>query len=170
MVLLDLGIHVLDVARVFMGEADSVVCRSQSIRDGIRGEDMATVMLGHRAGSTSIVDVTYASRQSPDPFPQTLIHVEGTQGSIRLDTDYELTVTSSTGTQREVASPAVRPWITPQWALIQDSVVSTQRHWLDCLDTGSEPKTSGRDNLRTFALVEAAYLSASSGGILCPPA
>ncbi len=168
-VLLDLGIHVLDVARVFMGEADSVICRSQSIRDGIRGEDMATVMLGHRGGSTSIVDVTYASRQWPDPFPQTLIHVEGTNGSIRLDEDYELTVTSLAGTQREVVSPDARPWMTPQWALIQDSVVATQRHWLDCLDSGSEPQTSGRDNLKTFALVEAAYLSASSGRVVSPP-
>ena len=168
-VLLDLGIHVLDVARVFMGEADSVMCRSQSIRPGIRGEDMATVMLGHRAGTTSVVEATYASRRSPDPFPQTLIEVEGTRGAIRLDFDHVLTVTTPEGTTREVVDPALRPWMNPRWALIQDSVLATQRHWLDCLESGTAAATSGRDNLKTYALVEAAYASAASGGVVVPP-
>ena len=61
--------------------------------------------------------------------------------------------------------------MSPQWALIQDSVVATQRHWLDCLDGGAEPATSGRDNLKTFALVEASYRSAASGsGVVTPEA
>lgn len=169
-VLLDLGIHVLDVARVFMGEADTVFCRSQSVRPGIKGEDMATVMLGHAGGATSIVDVTYASRQSPDPFPQTLIHVEGTTGSIRLERDFQLTVTTPTGSTHEVVAPRMAPWMSEQWCLIQDSVVATQRHWLDGLDAGSTPSTSGRDNLRTFALVEAAYRSAASDQAAAPDA
>ena len=168
-VLLDLGIHVLDIARVFMGEAETVACRSQSVRPGIKGEDMATVMLGHAGGATSMVDVTYASRQSPDPFPQTLLHIDGRRGSIRLDHDFHLTVTTPEGTTHEVAAPHVAPWMTPQWAVIQDSVVATQRHWLDCLDGGVEPATSGRDNLKTFALVEAAYRSAAMGGGLVSP-
>ena len=167
-VLLDLGIHVLDVARVFMGEAETVACRSQSVRPGIAGEDMATVMLGHRGGATSIVDVTYASRQSPDPFPQTLLHVDGRKGSIRLERDFHLTVTTPAGTTREIVAPQARPWMSRQWCLIQDSVVQTQRHWLDCLDRGTEPATSGRDNLKTFALVEASYLAAASGRIVSP--
>ncbi|MDX7953498.1 Gfo/Idh/MocA family oxidoreductase [Lichenihabitans sp. Uapishka_5] len=168
-VLLDLAIHVLDIARVFMGEAETVACRSQSVRPGIKGEDMATVMLGHRGGATSIVDVTYASRQTPDPFPQTLLHVDGRQGSIRLDREFHLTVTTPEGTTREVVAPHASAWMSPQWVLIQDSVVATQRHWLDCLDGGAEPATSGRDNLKTFALVEASYRSAAAGGSLVTP-
>ena len=167
-VLLDLGIHVLDIARVFMGEAETVACRSQSVRPGIAGEDMATVMLGHRGGATSIVDVTYASRQSPDPFPQTLLHVDGREGSIRLERDFQLTVTTPAGTTRESVAPRAGAWMSPQWCLIQDSVVATQRHWLDCLDGGTEPATSGRDNLKTFALVEASYLAAASGRTEAP--
>jgi predicted dehydrogenase len=34
---------------------------------------------------------------------------------------------------------------------------------VDCLRTGREPATSGRDNLQTLALVEAAYRSAGTG-------
>ena len=83
-ILLDLGIHVLDVARVFLGEADRLYCQAQSIRPGIRGEDMATMMLHHRSGATSVVDCSYASRLDPDPFPETLLHLEGTRGSLVL--------------------------------------------------------------------------------------
>ncbi|WP_419728974.1 Gfo/Idh/MocA family protein [Lichenicola sp.] len=161
-ILLDLGIHVLDVARAFLGEVDQVFCRTQSIRPGIKGEDMATVMLGHRNGATSIVDITYSSRQSPDPFPQTLIHLEGTEGSLRLEDRYRLTVTSPAGTRTETIPPAPSSWGTEPWLLTQDSVVSTQAHWLDCLETGAIPATSGHDNLRTFALVEACYRSAET--------
>ncbi len=35
---------------------------------------------------------------------------------------------------------------------------------LDALDTGAEPVHSGRDNLRTMGVMEAAYLSAARGG------
>lgn len=167
-VLLDLGIHVFDVARVFMGEVDTLTCRAQSVRPGLKGEDMATVMMGHRGNATSIVDVTYASKQSRDPFPQTLIHVDGTLGSIRLERDFRLTVTTPAGTTSEVAAPHAEPWMSEQWCLIQESVVATQRHWLDCLDAGVEPATSGRDNLKTFALVEAAYRAAASGRAVSP--
>ncbi len=167
-VLLDLGIHVLDVARVFMGEAETVTCRSQSVRAGIKGEDMATVMLGHRGGATSIVDVTYASKQTPDPFPQTLLLVDGRHGSIRLERDYHLTVTTPEGTSHDIVAPPASSWMSEQWCLIQDSVVATQRHWLDCLDRGAEPATSGHDNLKTVALVEASYRSAASGMPVSP--
>lgn len=162
-ILLDLGIHVLDVARAFLGEVDQVFCRTQSIRPGIKGEDMATVMLGHRNGATSVIDVTYSSKQSPDPFPQTLIHLEGRDGSVRLEDRYRMIVTSPAGTRTETVTPRMSDWGSEPWILVQDSVLNTQAHWLDCLSTGTTPATSGHDNLRTFALVEAAYQSARTG-------
>jgi predicted dehydrogenase len=162
-ILMDIGVHVLDVARAFMGDAESVICRTQTVRSGIAGEDMATVMLSHRNGATSVCDFTYESRQTPDPFPQTLIHVEGRKGSIVLTADRRMTVTSPAGNRVEDLSPQPLPWGGEPWLLVQDSVVTTQRHWLDCWTSGREPETSGADNLKTFALVEAAYASAASG-------
>ena len=162
-ILMDIGVHVLDVARAFLGEAKEVFCHTQSIKPGIAGEDMATVMLRHDSGITSVNDFTYESRQSPDPFPQTLLHVEGTTGSIHLDVNYQMTVTTAAGGRREQVPPKPLVWGHEPWLLIQDSVVAIQRHWLDCLESGREPETSGADNLKTFALVEACYHSAASG-------
>ena len=47
------------------------------------------------------------------------------------------------------------------WHGIQESVLRTQEHWVECLRHGREPDTSGADNLKTFALCEAAYASAA---------
>ena len=167
-VLLDIGVHVLDVARVFMGEATSVYCLGQAIKKGIQGEDQATVMMRHANGAVSVSECSYASRQEPDLFPQTLIHFEGTKGSIRVEADCRLVVTSPEGNFTEIAAPKPLSWGGEPWLLIQDSVVSTQRHWLDSLDAGSSPATSGHDNLNTFALVEAAYKSIETGGPVQP--
>jgi predicted dehydrogenase len=45
-------------------------------------------------------------------------------------------------------------------------VQAIQEHWVECLRAGREPATSGRDNLKTLALVEAAYASARTGKTL----
>ena len=42
-------------------------------------------------------------------------------------------------------------------------MAAIQQHWVECLRAGREPATSGRDNLGTLALVEAAYRSAGTG-------
>ena len=167
-ILMDIGVHVLDVARAFLGEADSVFCQTRSIKPGIAGEDMATVMLRHTSGVTSVCDFTYESRRDPDPFPLTLIELEGSEGSLVLDAACKLTIRGSAGSREEDAAPKPLAWGKQPWLLVQDSVVSIQSHWLDCLASGAEPATSGRDNLRTFALVEACYSSAARGQAVAP--
>ena len=169
-ILMDIGVHVLDVARAFLGDVDSVFCRTASIRPGIAGEDIATVMMTHQGGATSVNDFTYESRQTPDPFPQMLLEIEGTLGSLRLSTGFQLDITSPQGARRETVAPQMLSWGNEPWMIIQDSVVAIQRHWLDCLDAGTEPNTSGADNLRTFAAVEACYKSAASGLAVAPAA
>jgi predicted dehydrogenase len=169
-ILLDLGIHVLDVARVFLGEADRVYCQSQSIRPGIRGEDMATVMLHHANGATSVVDCSYASRLDPDPFPETLLHLEGTRGSLVLARGLDLTVVSDGRTTRRNLATPLLSWTSQPWHVAQESVLNTQRHWVESFRAGREPETSGADNLRTYALVMAAYDSAASGTAVTPAA
>ena len=69
--------------------------------------------------------------------------------------------------QRDVA-PALLPWASPPWHGVQASVLATQRHWIDCLRRGVEPATCGADNLKTFALCEAAYASAATGDTVTP--
>lgn len=168
--LLDLGIHVLDLARVFLGEVERLSCETQQIRQGIAGEDMATVLLRHRGGAVSVVDCTYEAKRDPDPFPETLLEIEGRRGSLVLSAGLELKVTAGGRTTTRRLAPAPLAWATPPWQVAQESVLAAQRHWVDCLRHGREPETSGADNLKTYALVMAAYEAAATGRAVAPRA
>ncbi len=168
LIILDLGIHVLDLARVFLGEVETVYCQTQRIRPHIRAEDMATMLLRHGSGATSIVDCSYSSRLDPDPFPQTLLHLEGTRGSLRVLEGLRMVVVSDGATTHHDVSSPLLAWTSQPWHVAQESVLNTQRHWVECLRAGREPETSGADNLRTYALVDAAYRSAAERAAVRP--
>ncbi|SCB07774.1 Gfo/Idh/MocA family protein [Rhizobium multihospitium] len=158
----DLGIHTLDIARFILGDVSSLTARTKRVNPKIKGEDVATILLDHDNGATSIVDVSYASKLATEPFPETLIELDGTKGSIRLSQGYRLEVSGPDGVAVSDASPQLLSWASRPWHNIQESVLAIQQHWTDRLANGGETSTSGADNLKTLALVEAAYESAAS--------
>jgi len=165
-IILDLGPHLIDVARFYLGEVDVVFARHRKVDPRIRGEDMASIMLGHANGATCMIDFTYESRKLPDFASQTLVTIEGESGAIELRPGFELGVTSEGKLTVEDARAAVKGGLLPHPA--QDSVYRTQAHWLDCFRRGVEPETSGQDSLKTYAIIEAAYVSAASGRAVKP--
>ncbi|KRB28320.1 oxidoreductase [Mesorhizobium sp. Root695] len=158
----DLGIHILDIARFLLGDVSVITTRTARINPGISGEDVATMLMDHNSGATCVVDCSYATKLATEPFPETLIEIDGSDGTIRLAQGYRLTVTGKSGTKVTDISPSLLPWASRPWHNIQESVVAIQQHWVDCLAKGVEPATSGADNLKTLALVEAAYAGAAS--------
>jgi predicted dehydrogenase len=69
-VILDLGVHVVDVARYLLGEVERVSCETQRRNPKVKAEDTATMLLRHTSGAVSVVECTYESRKEPDPFPK----------------------------------------------------------------------------------------------------
>ncbi|HEV7254032.1 MAG TPA: Gfo/Idh/MocA family oxidoreductase [Mesorhizobium sp.] len=169
-ILEDLGVHALDIARFLLGDAERLCATVQSVNPNIRGEDVATVLLRHEGGAACVMDCSYATKLEEDLFPQTLVEIDGTQGTIRLGKDFRLTVTTPEGTEHSQVAPNPMPWTESPWHLVAESVLRIQEHWVDCLTSGRAPDTSGRDNLKTYALVEGAYRSAASGDALDPRA
>ena len=43
----------------------------------LAGEDVATMLLDHAGGVTSVVDCSYATKLPVEPFPETLLEVDG---------------------------------------------------------------------------------------------
>jgi D-apiose dehydrogenase len=164
--IMDLGIHLLDLARYYLGEATRIACRTQRINARVRGEDSVSILLDHASGALSFVDFSFFTHLHPDPFPQTLVRIEGADGVASLDAGYRLTVEGRRGGRHKNVEPAVPKWGARPWHNIQDSVRAIQQHWIDCLRSGREPDTSGADNLKTLALVELAYESAAAGRAL----
>jgi D-apiose dehydrogenase len=157
----DLGIHALDIARFLLGDANSVSAVIKRVNPKIKGEDVATILLDHGEGVASVVDCSYATQGEEELFPQTLLEIDGTKGSLRLGANYQLSMAWDGKTTQIDVSPPLLPWASRPWHNIQESVALIQQHWVDCLKSGAEPATSGRDNLKTFALVEAVYQSAA---------
>lgn len=161
----DLGIHILDIARAFSGDVQQISATTRRINPDINGEDVATMLLSHDNGVTSVVDCSYATRRVPETFPQSLLEIDGSKGTLRLDANYQMTIQADTNTCTDV-SPPVLAWAEKPWHNIQESVQAIQQHFVECIAAGRQPETSGADNLKTLALVEAAYLSASSGRMI----
>lgn len=159
-VLIDLGVHVLDVARVFLGEVEHLSAELQRRNPNAAGEDTATMLLRHTSGAVSVVECTYGSRRAPDTFPETLVEIEGDTGAIvsRIGSNIEVTINGVM--EAFNADPIVHPWAARPWHVAQDSVLATCRHMLERVRAGRPADTSAEDNLRTFALVEAAYQKA----------
>lgn len=165
----DLGIHVLDIARALFGEVNRLSCETDRINPHINGEDTATVLLRHDWGTTCVVDCSYATKLADDPFPQSLIEIDGKLGSIRLKQDFGLELHRSTGEMeyRDV-TPSWPSWSEQPWAVIQESVVNLQYDWLERRRSGQPAATQGSDNFNTLALVEAAYKAAETGWTVIP--
>lgn len=166
--LLDLGVHVFDLARFFFGEVESLYCQTQTVKPFVKGEDQATALVRHKSGAVCVVECTYGSCQLPDPIPQTLVHIEGTAGSIKLLQDYKVEATWDGELHTFDLEPALRPWAVEPWHCEQDAVVHTIQHFVDGMRAGGVFETSGEDNLKTFALVMSAYDSAASGSVVNP--
>lgn len=156
----DLGIHILDIARALFGDATRITATTRRINPAIKGEDVATMLLEHEGGATSVVDCSYATQRAPETFPESLLEIDCEKGTLRLDAGYQLSVQLGKDVSTRSVSPPVLPWAERPWHNIQESVQIIQQHFVDCLAKGIQPETSGHDNLQTFALVEAAYMSA----------
>ena len=164
--IMDVGIHLLDVARFYFGEVRRLACTVQRVNPRVKGEDAATMLLEHASGATTIVDCSFYTHLDPNPFPETLVDVDGSSGSIRLAQGYRMTVATAGSSREENVDAELRGWTERPWHVVQDSVLNIQRHWIECLATGKEPATSGADNLRTLKLVIAAYQAAASGNTI----
>jgi predicted dehydrogenase len=169
-VILDLGVHVVDVARFLLGEVERVSCETQRRNPKVKAEDTATMLLRHASGAVSIVEATYETRKLPDSFPETLLEIEGPKGAIVTKPGYRIEITVDGEMQAEEIDIPLLHWAKPPWHMVEESVYKTCAHFLECVKTGREAATSGRDNLKTYAICEAAYESAATRRIVRPAA
>ncbi len=165
-ILTDIGTHILDTVRMLFGEAHTLYCRTTRIHGDIRGEDVATVMMGMESGTTVTCEMSYASRIEHDRFPETFVFVEGERGSAELAPDFWIRVTTHAGTQARRCPPPFYAWADPRYALVQGAGVACNANLLSALKNEAPAETTGEDNLKTLQLVFGAYESARTGQAL----
>ena len=153
------GVHFVDTFRSIAGEVDGVYASLRKLNPEIAGEDAGTVMFEFLSGAQGIWDASRfnepASQDARFTFGEAL--VEGNGGTIRLSGDGRLTLQPLGQPEREIEYPLDRR------GFAGDCVFATQQHFVDCLKNGREFETRGSDYLKSLAVVEAVYQSASSG-------
>ncbi|MBN2451396.1 MAG: Gfo/Idh/MocA family oxidoreductase [Lentisphaeria bacterium] len=165
-ILMDMGTHILDTARALFGEAESILCHTARITPGIRGEDVATVLLRMRDGLHCTVELSYASPVEHDRFPETFLHVEAERGSLDLAPDFWIRRTRDGQTVSFRAPPPVYRWADPAYLVATTAVVPVHREFARCLRQGVRSETEGEEYLHTMELVFAAYRSAAAGRLI----
>ncbi len=164
-ILTDIGSHIFDVSRYLLGDAETIHCEIQTVNPKIKGEDVANALMKMKSGAHCYAEMSYASILEKEVFPQTLVLIEGTKGSVRLDPDFVVVTTTKDGTEKEKAEPVLYDWLDPEYAVVHSSIVDAQRNILAGL-RGEKAETTGDDNFKTTQLVWAAYESARTGKII----
>ncbi len=149
-----MGIHWLDGFRWMLGrEAHSLLCQmTSSAAIDCVGETDACVQLGFEEN----IPVSYVQSFS-SPLARTETFVIGEAGVLALD--YRRTAFFT----RESRPEPVEVWENPHAGVKKpESAFKGLDHLLTAVETGQEPPNSGRDNLRTVALLDACYRSAAA--------
>lgn len=161
-----MSIHHLDAFRFLFGEPESVVAsaRSDPRADFPHTDGIVLYVLEYASGLRAIaLDDVYAGPVLEGAATDNFVRwrVEGTEGIARGAIGWPAwpNVVPSTMDFTLRSEPGV--WFSPRWseAWFPDAFAGTMGELLDALATGRAPSISGRDNLRTLALVEACYRS-----------
>lgn len=145
-------VHHIDTARCLFGDVAWVLARMRRINPVIIGEDQAILTLTHAGGLTGVVDGHRFADPQPDGGVLGEAWFEGEAGALFVRGD------------GDIFRGAERVWQNPVTAGYRgDSVRATQQHFLECLASGQPFESGGREYLKTFGVVEAAYQSAAAG-------
>ncbi len=160
--MLIMSIHHLDAFRFLFGDPESV---TTTVRANPEAEDdvdeMAVYTLAYADGLLAVaIDNTYATLDQGIEW-----RVDGSGGMARGTVGWMDHPWGSPSTLRyidaEQPDSAIEPRWTERW--FPDAFSATMAEVLRAVDTGGTPSINGRDNLRTMALLEAAYRSAEQG-------
>jgi predicted dehydrogenase len=162
-ILTDMGSHVLDVVRFLFGECDSLWCQTRAVSPGIKGEDMAAIMMEMNNGMPVYTEMSYASIVEHDTFSTLNILAEGEKGSVFLGPGFEIRTTTREGTKSEIVRFPSYTWADPDYIVNHESGIHVNRNIMEAIRGRAEAENSGEDNLETVRLIWASYESASEG-------
>jgi predicted dehydrogenase len=163
-ILLEVGVHHVDLLRFLFGEPARVTARTNDVSHALSGEDRAIVLLDFPNELHALVDLSWSSfapagYADREKHPIEDCRIEGELGTIELVRDSLngnfIRLTTAAGVSERPAHPGR----TPAEAYL-DSYVAAQTHFIDCLLSGRTSETCAADNIETLAIVLAAYRSA----------
>jgi predicted dehydrogenase len=158
LIVYEIGIHLVDVARFLFGDARSVYARLGRMSPHISGEDFALLVLdfGPMHGS---IEASWCSREPRERGKAETVAIEGTAGSVFLDPTGRLQIVNVRG---DVDVPQY-DW---EGETKLNSHFRLHRHFVDCLLANTPFQTDARDNIKTLEIALKAYDSAAANRVM----
>lgn len=146
-------VHHIDTARFLFGEIDSIFTQASRRNPKMAAEDQAILVLTHHAPTHNAATHGWIDgHRFLDPVPDGPV-----MGDAFFEGENGVLSVLSTGDVWRNNELVWRNDVTDGYR--GDSVRATQAHFVACLKDGSPFESGGRQYLRTFAAVEAAYRS-----------
>ena len=147
-VLVDNGVHSVDLFRYLCGEVASTAARLRTVLPDLQVEDTAALVVVAASGLVGTIELSWAT-----PGSDNLVAVYGTEGQGVVDYNAGELRWRRAGEAEWQREPAVPP----------DRFHLEIAHFLRCVESGSRPRVDGRDGLRALEVIEDAYRSAGLG-------
>jgi predicted dehydrogenase len=164
LIVYEVGVHFLDTFRFLFGEPDTLYARLHRVSSDMKGEDVQMITLGY-PGLTGLINTSWASVPVPgldEPVDDRgalalpRLEIDGTQGTLTLMCDGSLHLVTDNNHM--------------QWHFGEDTTdkshIAAQKHFIDCMESGTEFETNAAETIKTMSLVFASYLSAKEGKVI----
>jgi D-apiose dehydrogenase len=153
------SIHLLDRVRWLMDRrTEAVTATTRHWNETVRGETFAALALQFAGGAVG----TMTSNWNSLAIPECRLRIDGTTGSLLSVKSYAIADQCTLTLQRAGGQTEQRDASQPD--AFRSAIGESMKRLLLSIDAGVLPPHSGRDNLETMAIVDAAYRSASRGG------
>lgn len=161
--ILNMSIHHLDCFRFLFGDPQRIYCsvRPDPSHDFPHTDGMGISILEYADGLRAVASddcFTWADGRIE-------WRVEGTEGIAKGTIGWPKYPDGAPSTIDYTLRAENGAWHAPRWPeqWFPQAFIGTMGQLMKAIETGSEPEIGGKDNLRTMALVEAAYRSAERG-------
>ncbi|GAB3035593.1 Gfo/Idh/MocA family protein [Natronobiforma cellulositropha] len=164
------SVHKLDLLRYLLGDVERVVSWEREVNDAFDdAEDYSLGLLEFESGTVADFFVTLSAGAMPYTEMFWLLGDEGAMHTLPEGTQREGYVGLPDPRINAANDPERRKTFETLTAPATDlpsenAFVNEILHFADCIESGAEPISSGRDNLGTMATIEAIYRSAANDG------
>ena len=161
-VILDFGVHDIDVMRFLVGDIESVYARAGRFNKDIKYEDHANIVLNLKNGVTGVVEVNWLT-------PMKVRKLSLTCSRVFAEVDYiEQTVTISSSKFGEIDETDLYH-IPLQYHIDKISLEKKEplkeeiKDFVEAIEKGKKPLADGFDGLMALKVAEAAVRSCKEG-------
>ncbi len=155
---LDLGVHVADLARWYMGDVATVSGQVATIGKRIEVDDTGAMILGFRSGAVGVIEASWSARP-----PLSALEIYASEGRVMMGYPrLDIAIVRSDGSpvpgysrEQIMARFDARDLLAPFRALAQNFIAA--------IKGGAAPMPSGIDGLGAIEVIDACYRSSQRG-------